>query len=159
MRESKGISKLHDGFFWLIIQDNDFCKGVIIMKSTLSRMAVVVIAMWLGFAAGTANATVQTINNWNNDGGGFSANFGNNVLTSFEDSIHFSLPKVGSSNYVSLTHDGGTSLEAFDLWGDGNMLSSGLIGSSDSHLSFLGDSNIKDFELRFKGHNYSGGGS
>lgn len=80
-------------------------------------------------------------------------------MTSFEDSIHFSLPKVGSSNYVSLTHDGGTSLEAFDLWGDGNMLSSGLIGSSDSHLSFLGDSNIKDFELRFKGHNYSGGGS
>jgi len=70
---------------------------------TFLHMPAFALIMWLGLSAGTANATVQTINSWNNDGGGFSANFGNNVLTSFEDSIHFSLPKVGSSNNVRET--------------------------------------------------------
>jgi hypothetical protein len=129
---------------------------------TFSHFCAVALIMWLSLSAGVANATIQSVNNWNSNGGGLKAVFENKVKTSFEDSVHFSFPNVSfgqnSSNYVNLKYDSGISLEKFELWGDGKQLGSGKIGDSGSELSFYGDKSIKDYELKFKGFSDYGEG-
>ncbi|MFZ5523283.1 MAG: FxDxF family PEP-CTERM protein [Pseudomonadota bacterium] len=124
---------------------------------TISHKLAFALIIWFCLPAGAVNAAVQNVNSWNSDGGGLKAVFENKVKTSFEDSVHFSFPNVTfgkkSSNHVSLKYDSGISLEKFELWGDGKQLVSGKIGGSDSHLSFFGDKNIEDYELKFKGFN------
>ena len=115
-------------------------------------------------AAGVANASIMKVDSWSSYDGSHVATFSNTVKTSFEDSIHFSLSRVPfgdrSSSHVKLKHDVGISFDTFELWGDGKFLGYGSksASDSDSHLSFLGDSNTKDYELRFKGFNNSGTG-
>jgi hypothetical protein len=126
-------------------------------------MAAVALIMWLGLAVGAANATVMKIDSWSKGGKGLSASFGSIVKTSFEDSVHFLVPDVSfghkSSSFVSLKYDSGVSLDKFELWGDGKLVTSGIKASSDSHMSFSGDSKVRDYELRFKGFSHSGDGS
>jgi len=129
---------------------------------TCSNIFAVALIMWLGMAGGVACATVMTVNSWNSYDGRRVATFANTVNTSFEDSIRFSLSSVPfgdrSSSHVNLKHDAGITFDTFELWGDGKFLRYGSKSASDSHLSFLGDSNTKDYELRFKGFNKSGTG-
>ena len=129
---------------------------------TCSDIFAVALMVCFGMAAGVVNATVMAVDSWNSYDGSHVATFANAVNTSFEDSIHFSLSSVPfggrSSSHVSLKHDAGIYFDTFELWGDSKFLGYGSRYASDSHLSFLGDSNTKDYELRFKGFNNSGTG-
>lgn len=69
------------------------------MKNIFSRMVAVLLTMWLGFAAGTANA-IPTISSFGGTAaGGYTALFGNtDVGSSFDDWINFSVPGDAASS-------------------------------------------------------------
>ena len=135
-----------------------------ISKDKSIRMAFAVATISFGlFSAAAANADVISLDSWSNNSEGIVGDFGNRVKSSFEDMITFYSPVSSfgknSNNFVDLTLDNGTSLEAFELWGDGKMISSGTQGDAKAHLSFSGNSNFSNYSLKLKGFNIYGDGS
>jgi hypothetical protein len=133
------------------------------MKSYFIRLVAVASVLWLGFAAGSANAVALTFNGWTSGGGGYSTNFGNSVLTSFADWLDFTLPADssgnGASNLVSLSFGSGIMLTKFELWDGTNLLGSGLAGGTGSSLTFVGGTVPGAYSLKINGSVGSGGGS
>ena len=127
------------------------------MKSTFSSMAAVALTMWLGLAAGSANATVDTINNWDGSAStGYSATFGKNGVDSmFNDTYHFSLPAGtsgnGGANVISLGGNG-IIFTAFTLYETSIGLVHGGTGGSTSSLDFSGGAVTGDYTLNVAGH-------
>ena len=130
------------------------------MKSTFTRMAAVVLTMWLGFASGAANATALTFSGWTSGGGGYSTGFGNSVTAAFTDWLDFTLPADasgnGASNVISLGLGSGITLSRFELWDGANLLGSGSTGGTGSFLTFAGGTIPGSYELKIEG---SGTGS
>jgi len=97
------------------------------MRSTFSRIAVVALTLWLGLAAGAANALTSTAVSTISFGActsGCNASFGGSVsppFTAFSDWINFTIPSSTSGNgaaYVFNTLQSGTNINfsAFDLY-------------------------------------------
>jgi len=113
--------------------------------------------MWLGFAAGTANATALTFNGWSSAGGGYSTGFYNSVSTAFSDWLDFSLPAgssgSGASNVISLTTMGDVIFNQFELWNtaSSSLVSSGTLGGTTSSLSFSDAIVPGSYQLRLGG--------
>ena len=119
------------------------------MKNTFSRMVAVALTMWLGLAAGSANA-VQTFGPFTGSAGtGYTADFGNNAVTgpTFSDWFDFSLPadtvgQGGATAITSITTSGiGVMFTGFDLWeSTAGLISTNLFSlpSSAATLSFVG---------------------
>lgn len=133
------------------------------MKSTFSRMAAVVLTMWLGFAAGTANASSVTLSSWTaTPGGGYAAGFFNVVGTSFNDWINFSLPSpssgTGNSNVINLSTYGSVVFDTFELWNTvtSSLITDALPGSSTASSSvvlfFAGETVPGSYQLRIGGY-------
>jgi hypothetical protein len=114
------------------------------MKSNFLGVAGVALTMYLGLAAGAANATIVPITSWTTTAsGGSSAIFGNNGVDSvFNDSFNFSLPAGssgnGSANAISLSANGQVTFTAFTLYENSIGLISGGTGGTTSYLSFTG---------------------
>lgn len=96
------------------------------MKSVFSRMTAVALTMWLGFAAGTANATTS-ISGWTYVAPTtFTAHFTNDSIaatSTFNDWYDFSLPGSATGSGVSTVIGATTSglnifFTKFDLWED-----------------------------------------
>jgi len=96
------------------------------MKSTYLRMAAVALTMWLGFAAGTANA-ITYINDWTFVAPNtYTASFGNDSIaasSSFDNWFDFSLPAsalgTGSQTVFGATTAGlNVFFTAFNLFED-----------------------------------------
>jgi len=129
-------------------------RRILIMKNIFSRMAAVALTMWLGFAAGTANALPASITGWTGSNVlGYTATFENSGITAtpFSDFIAFTLP-TGASGIGAANATGGTSfiasffvdnvtLTAFNLTDTltTSVLSTGgLIGPNKWQFSFSG---------------------
>jgi PEP-CTERM motif len=130
---------------WACLLINNYIKEII-MRSTFSRMAVVALTLWLGFAAGAANATT-TFSVWTgSDIAGWTASFGNtSVGNAFNDLIAFSLPGLSStgsaivsSNTVRVGHISiaNVSLNLFDLLSSGVIVASAT-GAPSNTLNFV----------------------
>jgi len=119
---------------------------------------VAALIIWLGVATGAANAASVKVDGWSSGSRGHRAVFDNRVGSSFDDAVHFALPigTFGHHSTVSMNHDNGIKVENIELWGGGRLLHSGSGDDSGSHLSFLADSNTKDYELRVRGRSDSG---
>lgn len=133
------------------------------MKSTVSRMAAVALAMWLGLAAGVANAGVPTFSGWDGDASaGYNANFWNTgVLGSFVDLFTFEIPAdssgAGDANVVSLTSRNITNVQltAFTLFDSlSGVFSTGVIDSTgtEATLSFSGGKVPGSYTLTVAGY-------
>lgn len=131
------------------------------MKSTFSRIATVAFTMWLGFAAGSANA-VTSLSDWaGSDVTGYNATFSNNAVGAiFSDLFTFSAPTDssgnGDANVVSLGGGNNVVFDSFELWEGGNMLSSGAATGTSSFLSFLRGTIPGEYELIVGGHKING---
>jgi hypothetical protein len=103
----------------------------IIMKSTFSRIAVVALTLWFGFAAGTANAVVITIpltleQNWTAFDGVWTLLFdtkgvGMSTGKSYEAWLNFNLPVPstgdGQATSISLSGLGSVAvLSNLEIW-------------------------------------------
>ena len=131
------------------------------MKSTFSSMAAVALTLWLGLAAGTANATgVTTMSGWDGSAStGYSATFGNNGVTSmFNDSYNFSLPGDasgnGGANVISLGGNG-IIFTAFTLYETSIGIVHGGTGGTTSSLNFSGGAVPGAYTLNVAGHKTS----
>jgi hypothetical protein len=113
------------------------------MKSNFLGVAGVALTMYLGLAAGAANATVIPISAWSGSAStGYSAIFGNSgVGSTFNDSFNFSLPAdaigSGAANAISLGGSG-VLFTTFTLYENSIGLIQGGTGGTTSHLSFTG---------------------
>lgn len=121
------------------------------MKSTFSRMVAIALTMWLGLAAGAANAGTLTMSAWGgNATDGYSAFFGNNsVASSFNNWLNFTLPSdssgTGGANAVSGTlnnYGQNVTFSAFNLYQGGTLpadkIATGSTGSSYSEFFYAG---------------------
>jgi len=124
------------------------------MKSTFSRMVGVALTMWLGFAAGTANASLVTFDSpgWDfSTPGVASATWGVAGLdssTTYTDWIQFSLPSgsngSGAAATIAVKATGFGVIDRFELWqtdsswNHTSLLASGLTGLPSSSLLFSG---------------------
>lgn len=136
------------------------------MKSVFSRMAAVALTMWLGFAAGTANAAIFTISSGDWSGSattGYTANIGNNAVTGpvFSDWFNFSLPadtvgQGGATAITSITTSGiGVVFTVFDLWETtAGLISTNLFSlpSPLAALTFTGGFVPGDYHLNVQGY-------
>lgn len=126
------------------------------MKSTFSRMAAVVLTMWLGFAAGTANAAALTFSGWTCSASqcGTPIAF-TSVNGSFTDWLDFTLPGgsngSGASNAISLTTFGSVLFSKFELWESTSLIASGVTGGTTSSLSFSGGAVPGSYKLKIDG--------
>jgi hypothetical protein len=113
------------------------------MKSNFLGVAGVALTLYLGLAAGAANATVVPMSAWSGSASmGYSAVFGNNgVGSTFNDSFNFGLPAgatgSGAANAISLGGSG-VLFTAFTLYENSIGLISGGTGGTTSYLSFTG---------------------
>ena len=113
------------------------------MKSIYSRMAAVALTMWLGFAAGSANAVTFITPFSGSPSAGYSAVFANSDVTApFTDWYSFTIPAggagTGSSNVISL---GATNVifTLFQLYDAITATTwSGVTGGTTSSLAFSG---------------------
>jgi hypothetical protein len=131
------------------------------MKSTFSRMAAVALTAWLGFAAGTANATVTTPVFDGNVTDGYTAIFGHTGLTSsFNDWLPFTIPS-GTSGAGSANANGGrisatlqnVAFNWFNLTDSAhNILFTGTIGPGNVWgFDFSGLSSSTTYDLNLNG--------
>lgn len=143
-----------------------------IMKSTFSRMAAVVLTVWLGLSAGTANASLVTFNapGWDYSTPGVaSATWGVSGLDkniSYSDWIHFSLPG-GSTGFGGAIESAikviGTGvIDSFVLWRTdsswnhiGSAVASGGTGGAFSYFNFHTNYVPGYFSLETTVHNAS----
>jgi hypothetical protein len=141
------------------VDRSDVNMEEIIMKSSLSRIVAVSLAMWFGFVAAAANAGVVTINSWNgNSASGYSATFGHtNMAGQFSDSYDFSVPPdssgKGTPNGISLgfgLSGNGLTFSSYNLYQAGLLIASGVIDKSSSYLGFTGGGN-GNYTLGLKG--------
>lgn len=125
------------------------------MKNTFSRMTVVALTMWLGLAAGTANA-VPTITAFSGSAiNGYNANFGNtNVASSFSNWFSFSIPEGssgnGEANAISLSGSN-VVFTAFNLFESSNLIATGTLGLIP-YLSFMGGAVPGNYSLNVAGN-------
>jgi hypothetical protein len=71
------------------------------MKNIFSGMTVA-LTIWLGLAAGAANAEVLSLSEWTGSATtGYTATFGRSVDNPFFDSYNFSLPLDASGNFTA----------------------------------------------------------
>ena len=124
------------------------------MKSTFSRMTIVAVTVWLGLAAGTANAGTPTISDWDGSAyAGYNAILGNNGVSSvFNDSISFSMPFDASGNgdaNVIRLGGGGIVFTAFNLYDNAILIAAGTM---DGILSFTGASTLGNYSLNIAGY-------
>ena len=126
------------------------------IKGGFSRMAVVVLTMWLGFSAGAANAGVPTMSSFDGSAStGYNASFWNTgVTTSFDDWISFSIPSDssgnGASNLISLGGSG-LAFSAFNLYESAVLVATGITSGSTSYLSFAGGAVPGNYSLNIAG--------
>ena len=126
------------------------------MISTFSRMTVVTLTLWLGLAAGAANAGVPTISAWEGSADtGYNASFWNTGVSSvFSDWISFSMPADssgnGESNVIRLG-GGGITFTAFNLYENAILIATGIMEGSSSLLSFSGASTPGKYSLNIAG--------
>lgn|ERR1019366_3660874 len=138
------------------------------MRSTFSRIAVVALTIWLGLAAGAANAVTFITAFGGSDSKGWSAAFvDSQVNGSFTDLFNFSLPgasTTGTANVISLG-GGGVSLSQFNLYEvcplcSGGLFqigtgSTGLISINPATMSFTGGGVPNAYELKVQGYTTS----
>ena len=137
------------------------------MKSTFSRIAVVALTLWLGLAAGAANAVTLTFNGWTANSGGYITNFADNGVApgtapfSFSDWLYFTLPGSstgnGGADVVSNFSVNGFNVvfDAFTLFDYGIPLASGTPGGIFASLAFLGGAVPGSYSLNIAGHEIS----
>lgn len=136
----------------------------IIMKNAFLRMAVVALTLWLGFAAGSANATTS-ISGWTPvSPNSFSAQYMNDSVAGgsiFNNWFDFSLPASatgsGSSTVIGVT-DNGLKLRftIFDLFEDTlGFIASGPVGPTTfaSFMHFTGGLVPGSYHLHVAGKN------
>lgn len=124
------------------------------MKSIFSRVAIVAVTVWLGLAAGTANAGTPTISAWDGSAdAGYNAIFGNTGVSSvFNDFISFSMPIDASGNgdaNVIRLGAGGIVFTAFNLYENAILIATGTM---DGFLSFTGASTPGNYSLNIAGY-------
>ena len=128
------------------------------MKSTFySNLATVALTMWLGVAAGTANAGMLSMSTpWEGSASsGYTAYFGNaSVDATFDDWLTFSIPADssgnGKSNVIGLAGEN-ISFTAFTLTESNIGTVSGATGGSTSSLSFYGGAAPSSYKLNVAG--------
>jgi hypothetical protein len=126
------------------------------MNRTFSRMMAFALTLWLGLAAGSANAGVPTMSGW--DGStftGYNASFWNTgVSSTFNDWISFSLPGDSSgntqSNAISLG-GGGLNFSAFNLYENAILVATGIVDGSNAFLSYSGGTTPGNYSLNIAG--------
>ncbi len=133
------------------------------MNSTFSRMLAVAMTMWLGLAAGTANAGVPTFSGWDGSAdAGYNASFWNTgVASSFTDLFSFVIPADasgnGDANVISLTSRNITNVQltAFTLFESlSGVFSTGVIDGTgtEATLSFTGGQVPGSYTLTVAGY-------
>lgn len=126
------------------------------MKSLFSRTTIVALTLWLGLAAGTANAGVPTISGFEGTAEtGYNAAFFNiGLANTFNDFITFSIPGDssgnGGSNVISLG-GGGVTFTAFNLYESANLIATGIMEGSNWLLSFAGGATPGSYTLNIAG--------
>ncbi len=120
-----------------------------------SRMGAVFLTMWLGVAAGTANAGVLTMSAWEGSASaGYSANFGNpGVSNTFDNWLNFSIPADasgnGEANIIGLGQN--IMFTMFSLTEASIGTVYGATGGSTSYLSFTGGAAPGNYQLHVAG--------
>ena len=128
------------------------------MKSTFySNMATVALTMWLGVAAGTANAGVLSMSTpWEgNASEGYTAYFGRaDIEATFDDWLTFSIPADssgnGKANVIGLAGENIT-FTKFTLTESNIGTVSGATGGSTSALTFNGGAAPGRYKLNVAG--------
>ena len=128
------------------------------MKSTFySNMATVALTMWLGVAAGSANAGMLSMSTpWEGSASeGYTAYFGNaNVGATFDDYLKFSIPADssgnGQANVIGLAGENITFTE-FSLTESNIGTINGATGGSTSSLIFNGGAAPGSYTLKVAG--------
>ena len=136
------------------------------MKSTFySNMATVALTMWLGVAAGTANAGMLSMSApWEGSASaGYTAYFGHaGVGATFDDWLTFSIPADssgnGKANVIGLAGVDVT-FTKFTLTEANIGTVSGLTGTSTSSLSFTGGAAPGSYQLNVAGTSTGTSGS
>lgn len=127
------------------------------MKSIFSsHMVAVALSMWLGIAAGTANAGVLTMSTpWEGSASaGYTANFGNpGVGSTFNDWLVFSIPVSSSGNGEANVIGLGTNIifTTFSISEASFGTVYGATGSNTSYLSFMGGAAPGSYTLNVAG--------
>lgn len=132
------------------------------MKNSFLRVTTVVFAIWLGLAAGSANA-VMSLSGWvGSNVTGYNTTFSNNAVinnvsgATFSDIFSFSVPADssgnGAANAISLSGTDNVLFDSFELWEGGTMLSSGEANGTTSLLSFVNGAVPGNYELVVGGH-------
>lgn len=136
------------------------------MKNIFSRMVAVVLTMWLGFAAGTANAAALTLNSWNYSTPGIATlSFASGSLSAtstYTDWLDFSLPGgsdgSGAANVIALRVSAPFTgvVDYFKLWNNNTSSYIGSIVESGSFyqvLTFAEASVPGSYQLQIGVHN------
>lgn len=102
------------------------------MKSIFSRTTIVALTLWLGLAAGSANAVVTEVTLSGNYTTGYAGTFGQVVSGAFNSIYSFAMPVAtsggGASNTISLDNNRSFSFSAFNLYSAYNEVTNTLSG-------------------------------
>ena len=126
------------------------------MRITFSRLAVIALTLWLGFATGAVNAGVPTISAWEGSANaGYNAIFGNTGVGSVSNEwISFSMPSDssgnGESNVIRLG-GGGISFSTLNLYENAILIATGILDGSNSFLNFSAGSTPGKYSLSIAG--------